>query len=73
MRITDILLAFPLLVGAILVVRLFGAGVTPVVVALVVFGWPTTARLMRGQTLALRESEYVEAARSIGASSNAGS
>lgn len=67
MRFTDIFLAFPLLVGAILVVRVFGAGVLPVIVALVVFGWPTTARLMRGQTLALRESEYVEAARSIGA------
>jgi peptide/nickel transport system permease protein len=68
MRFTDILLAFPLLVGAILVVRIFGQGVLPVAIALVVFGWPTSARLMRGQTLALRESEYVEAARSIGAS-----
>jgi peptide/nickel transport system permease protein len=67
MRITDIFLAFPLLVGAIIVVRAFGAGVLPVVIALVVFSWPTSARLMRGQTLALRESEYVEAARSIGA------
>lgn len=69
MRFTDIFLAFPLLVGAILVVRVFGAGVLPVVIALVVFSWPTSARLMRGQVLALRESEYVEAARSIGASS----
>jgi peptide/nickel transport system permease protein len=67
MRFTDIFLAFPLLVGAILVVRAFGAGVFPVVIALVVFSWPTSARLMRGQVLALRESEYVEAARSIGA------
>jgi peptide/nickel transport system permease protein len=38
-----------------------------VVVALVALGWMTTARLMRGQVLALREAEYVEAARSIGA------
>ncbi|WP_232660482.1 ABC transporter permease [Pseudonocardia sp. TRM90224] len=68
MRLTDIFLAFPLIIGAILVVRTFGAGITPVIIALVVFGWATTARLMRGQTLALRESEYVEAARSIGAS-----
>ena len=37
------------------------------VVALVALGWMTTARLMRGQVLALREAEYVEAARSIGA------
>jgi peptide/nickel transport system permease protein len=68
MRITDIFLAFPYLIGALLVVRTFGSGVTQVIVALVVLGWPTAARLMRGQILSLRESEYVEAARSIGAS-----
>lgn len=68
MRTTDIFLAFPFLIGAILVVRAVGAGIWPVILALVVLGWPTTARLMRGQVLALRESEYVEAARSIGAS-----
>jgi peptide/nickel transport system permease protein len=68
MRITDIFLAFPYLIGAILVVRTFGSGVPQVIVALVVLGWPTAARLMRGQMLALREAEYVEAARSIGAS-----
>jgi len=68
MRITDIFLAFPYLIGAILVVRTFGSGVTQVIIALVVLGWPTAARLMRGQMLALREAEYVEAARSIGAS-----
>lgn len=68
MRATDIFLAFPFLVGAILVVRTFGSGVTQVILALVILGWPTAARLMRGQMLALRESEYVEAARSIGAS-----
>ncbi|MPZ79484.1 MAG: ABC transporter permease subunit [Actinophytocola sp.] len=68
MRTTDIFLAFPFLVGAILVVRTFGSGVTQVIIALVILGWPTAARLMRGQMLALREAEYVEAARSIGAS-----
>jgi peptide/nickel transport system permease protein len=68
MRVTDIFLAFPYLIGAILVVRTFGSGVTQVIIALVVLGWPTAARLMRGQMLALREAEYVEAARSIGAS-----
>jgi peptide/nickel transport system permease protein len=68
MRTTDIFLAFPFLIGAILVVRTFGTGVTQVIIALVILGWPTAARLMRGQILALRESEYVEAARSIGAS-----
>jgi peptide/nickel transport system permease protein len=66
-RIMDIFLAFPPLVGAILIVRVIGNGVTTVIVALVVLGWVTTGRLMRGQMLALREAEYVEAARSIGA------
>lgn len=69
-RVIDVFLAFPLLVGAILIVRTFGAGITPVIIALAIFGWTTAARLMRGQTLALRESEYVEAARSIGATNS---
>jgi peptide/nickel transport system permease protein len=68
MRITDIFLAFPYLIGALLVVRTFGSDLPQVIIALVVLGWPTAARLMRGQILALRESEYVEAARSVGAS-----
>ncbi|MFL6122269.1 ABC transporter permease [Actinophytocola sp.] len=68
MRVTDIFLAFPYLIGAILIVRTFGSGVAQVIIALVVLGWATGARLMRGQMLALREAEYVEAARSIGAS-----
>lgn len=71
MRITDIFLAFPYLIGAIVIVRSIDPGRTkgvwPVIVALIVLGWTTTARLMRGQVLALREAEYVEAARSIGA------
>lgn len=68
MRVTDIFLAFPYLIGAILVVRIVGDSVTGVILALAVLAWPTSARLMRGQVLALRESEYVEAARSVGAS-----
>ncbi|GAA4964043.1 ABC transporter permease [Pseudonocardia tropica] len=66
-RIIDIFLAFPPLVGALVIVRAVGGGTLPVVIALVALGWMTTARLMRGQVLALREAEYVEAARSIGA------
>ncbi len=66
-RIMDIFLAFPPLVGAILIVRVIGNGIATVIVALIVLGWVTTGRLMRGQMLALREAEYVEAARSIGA------
>lgn len=66
-RVIDVFLAFPLLMGAILIVGVAGGGVSGVVVALVALGWMITARLARGQVLALREAEYVEAARSIGA------
>lgn len=70
MRATDVVLAFPYLIGAILIVQIFGNGILTVIIALVVLSWPTAARLMRGSTLSLRESEYVEAARSIGASNS---
>jgi len=66
-RVVDVFLAFPLLLGAILIVRAVGGGVVSLIAALVALGWMTTARLARGQVLALREAEYVEAARSIGA------
>jgi peptide/nickel transport system permease protein len=70
MRITDIFLAFPYLIGAIILIRTLDPGrqsIFPVVFALILLAWPTTGRLMRGQVLATREAEYVEAARSIGA------
>jgi peptide/nickel transport system permease protein len=70
MRVTDVFLAFPFLIGAILIIRTIDPEhqhVWPVVFTLVVLAWPTTSRLMRGQVLATREAEYVEAARSIGA------
>jgi peptide/nickel transport system permease protein len=70
MRITDVFLAFPYLIAAIILIRALDPGrqhVWPVVLVLVVLAWPTTGRLMRGQVLAAREAEYVEAARSIGA------
>lgn len=68
MRICDIFFAFPILVGAIVIITVVGQGVTPVILALAIFGWSTIARLLRGSILSVRESEYVEAARSLGAS-----
>jgi peptide/nickel transport system permease protein len=67
MRICDIFFAFPLLVGAIVIITVVGQGVLPVIIALAIFGWATIARLLRGSMLSIRESEYVEAARSLGA------
>jgi peptide/nickel transport system permease protein len=68
MRIADIFFAFPLLVGSILIITVTGTGVVPVIIALAIFGWATIARLLRGSILTVREAEYVEAARSLGAS-----
>ncbi len=68
MRICDIFFAFPILVGAIVIITVVGQGIAPVIIALAIFGWATIARLLRGSILSVRESEYVEAARSLGAS-----
>ena len=68
MRICDIFIAFPLLVGAIVVITVAGQGVFPVIIALAIFGWSVVARLLRGSILSVREADYVEAALSLGAS-----
>jgi peptide/nickel transport system permease protein len=68
MRITDVFLAFPLIIGALLITTVFDSrGILLLVAALALFGWATVARLMRSTALIARESEYVEAARSLGA------
>lgn len=68
MRFTDIILAFPSLIAAIVIVRALGNSVAVVIITLVVLGWTVSARIMRGQALAIREAEYIEAARSVGTS-----
>lgn len=68
MRLTDLFLVIPQLV--VLAIAIKGLGSTQVVIALSLAGlfWMGEARVVRGQVLALREREFVEAARSIGAS-----
>jgi len=68
MRVTEIFLAFPFLVAAIVLVSILGKGLDKITIALIVFGWPTYARLVRGDVLAVKEREYVQAARALGAS-----
>jgi oligopeptide transport system permease protein len=65
-RIIDIMTAFPGLIFAILVITLFGGGMWKVIFALSISSWIGIARLTRAQMLALREKEYVEAARALG-------
>jgi len=67
MRVADVFFAFPLIIGAIVIVLVLGRGLTPVVLALGIFSWATIARLLRSSILSVRETEYVEAARSLGA------
>lgn len=74
MRTTDVLLAFPDILLAIVLLGVFDtsaagpyASVVLVVLALGATGWPPLARLVRGQVLSLRQREFVEAARALGA------
>jgi peptide/nickel transport system permease protein len=69
MRITDIFLAFPALILAMAIVAAIGPSVKTVMIALCVVWWPSYARLIRGDILQLREEDYVEASRGLGASS----
>lgn len=76
-RVMDLLLAFPQLLFIIALISVIpgklwgfeGSGLRIAVLVLVIgfFGWPYIGRIVRGQTLSLREREYVEAARSLGA------
>jgi glutathione transport system permease protein len=67
MRICDVLFAFPGILLAIGIVAILGGGMTNVVIAVSIFSIPTFARLVRGNTLALKHLTFIEAARSIGA------
>lgn len=67
MRLIDILLAFPGILLAVAVMAILGPSLNNIVIALTVLGWVGYARLVRGQVLALREFEFVLAARALGA------
>ena len=67
MRITDIQLAIPTILLAIAVVAVLGPGLGNVILTLAVTGWTLYARLVRGETLAVKGREFVQAARANGA------
>jgi len=67
MRISDVLLAFPGILLAIGIIAILGPGLKNVVIAVATFGVPIFARIVRGSTLVLKNSVYVEAASSMGA------
>lgn len=80
MRVTDLFLAFPFLVALLVVRNTIGAvswltaiigeksSIRFIVFLLALFGWMGVARVVRGQVLALKEREFIEAARAVGAS-----
>jgi peptide/nickel transport system permease protein len=70
MRLTDFELAFPFILLAIAVLAVLGPGLTKVILVLGLTGWAQYCRLTRAQTLTLRETEFVEAARANGASTS---
>lgn len=68
MRIVDIVLSFPVLLLAIAFVAALGPGIENVIIALALVYWTSYARLVRANVLAIKEEEYVQAARTIGSS-----
>ena len=66
MRLGDIQLAFPFILLAVLFLVVLGPGLLNIIIVLGIGQWVTYARIVRGQTLSLREKEYVEAARALG-------
>lgn len=68
MRLTDVMLAFPSLLLLIAVASAFGGSLAAVFLTLGLTGWGGTARLVRAQVLALREEEFIVAARATGVS-----
>jgi peptide/nickel transport system permease protein len=66
MRLVDLFLSFPRLVLLIAVVAVFEPSLTTLVLVIGLTQWPSTARLVRGEVLSLREREFVEAARALG-------
>ena len=69
MRIVEIIYSIPALLWIILLMIIMGQGLTTIIVALSISGWGGMARLVRGQVLQLKQTEYVLAAQTLGASS----
>ncbi len=69
MRITDIFLAFPRLILALAFVSALGPGIENAIIAIAITSWPPYARLARAETLTIRDSDFINAARLQGASS----
>jgi len=68
MRITEVFQVVPTFFLCLVLVALFGASILNVIVVIAMLSWPGTARLIRADFISLKEREFVEAARALGAS-----
>jgi peptide/nickel transport system permease protein len=66
-RTMDVILSFPFLLFGIALVSIIGPSLGLVIAVIAFFSWAAVGRIVRGQTISLKEKEYVEAARSLGA------
>ena len=67
MRITDVFLTFPPIIIMLAIAAFVGQSIVNVILIIGLLSWPTTARLVRGQVLSVREEQFVLASRSLGA------
>jgi peptide/nickel transport system permease protein len=65
-RFMDVVLSFPYLLFAIALVSVFHSSLAIAILVIAFFSWAAISRVVRGQTLSIREKEYIEAARSLG-------
>lgn len=68
MRLADIFLAFPYTLFVIAMLAVIGAGIQNVFIAIGLLGWPSIARVFRSAILSVKQNDYVDAARAMGAS-----
>ncbi|MBM3699412.1 MAG: ABC transporter permease [Actinobacteria bacterium] len=68
MRVADIFFAFPYILGAIAIMTVLGPGIINIFIAIGLLGWASFARIFRGSILSIKNKEYIEAARALGAS-----
>lgn len=66
MRILDVFVAFPFMVLAIAIVAILGNGVSNLIIAMWIVSWPPYTRLVRAEVLVAKNSEYVQAAKTLG-------
>lgn len=66
MRITDIFMSIPFMLAAMVLTTILGLGVRNMMIALIIFGWMVTARLIRGNILQAKNEQYVMAAKALG-------